>query len=368
MMLISVLPLAAKPLGAPAITGLEKYVDGLAKTDRFSGVVLVAKGPKILFQKAWGKADVDRARDNTLETSFDIASMGKMYTGVAIAQLVEDKKLDYKDRLVSILPYLPEDIFGKITIEQLLTHTSGLGNMFAAPTFMAIKDTAKSIRSYVDLNIHEPLLFEPGTQVQYSNYAYILLGAVIEKLSGGSYYDYVTTHIFNATNMSHSAFDEGDRYEPNAAIGYASPMAPPDAKTPPPPGRMNNKRMIGVKGTSAGGVFSSAPDLLKFSRALQKGKLISKKSFKNISQGKVSVPKPPTPPGMKPLPDLKFAYGFGESFINGERIIGHNGGAPGVDAQMDIYPDLGYTVIVLSNYDHAVMPVIDHIRNIICGK
>jgi len=358
--------LSAKQLSidTASLSELGTFIDDLAQADRFSGVVLIAKNNEIVFQKACGKADQENDVANCIETSFDIASMGKMFTGVAIAQLVENKKLSYKDRLVSILPTLSEDIFGTITIEQLLTHSSGLGDIFG-PAFFAIKDTAKTLQSYVNLSINEPLLFEPGTDVKYSNYAYILLGAVIEKVSGESYYDYIDTHIFKAVDMDFSDFDEGDQVNPNAAIGYALLKAPPNAKMPPPPGRVNNKRMIGIKGTSAGGVFSSATDLLTFSLALQKGKLISKKSFKNASRGKVSVPKPPTPPGMKPLPDLKFAYGFGEFYVNGQRIIGHNGGAPGVDAQMDIYPKLGYTVIVLSNYDRTVMPVIDRIQEMI---
>ncbi len=357
LILSSALSAKSLSIDAASLSELGTFIDDLAQADRFSGVVLIAQNDEIVFQKVCGKADMENDIDNTIETSFDIASMGKMFTGVAIAQLVEDKKLSYKDQLVSILPTLSEEIFGKITIEQLLTHTSGLGNMFAAPGFFAMKDTAKTIRAYVDLNIYEPLLFEPGTDVKYSNYGYILLGAVIKKLSGESYYNYINTHIFKAAGMGFSAFDEGDQVNPNAAIGYALLKAPP--------GRVNNKRMIGIKGTSAGGAFSSATDLLTFSLALQKGKLISKKNFKTISRGKVSVSKPPTLPGMKPLPDLKFAYGFGEFYVNGQRIIGHNGGAPGVDAQMDIYPKLGYTVIVLSNYDRAVMPVIDRIQEMI---
>jgi CubicO group peptidase (beta-lactamase class C family) len=126
--------------------------------------------------------------------------------------------------------------------------------------------------------------------------------------------------------------------------------------------------MLEVKGTSAGGAYSTAPDLYEFSEALLNSKLISQESFNTVTTGKVLMPKRPIAPVMKPPPDIKYGYGFGEFFINNVRIIGHNGGSPGVDAQMDIYPDSGYIVVVLSNYDRSVLPVVKFIENILTSS
>ena len=230
---------------------------------------------------------------------------------------------------------------------------------------MEIKDKARSIDEYVQLALNEPLLFSPGTAVGYSNYGYILLGAVIEKISGQSYYDYVEENIFSPLEMNDSGFYESDSFTENKALGYASPP-------PPPPGhtdkamkqeeRMSNTALIEVKGTSAGGAYSTAEDLLKFSLGLQNHVILTKKSVEEVTEGKVKLPLPPPPPGMQPLPELSFGYGFGEFFVNEQRIYGHNGGAPGIDVQMDIYDKKGYTVIVLSNYDRSVMPIVQFIQ------
>jgi CubicO group peptidase (beta-lactamase class C family) len=347
----------------------------LSNNDQFSGTVLIAKANKIIYQKAAGFSDKEQKRKNNINTKFNLASMNKMFTGIAIAQLAEKNKLSYTDKLVKYLPNLPEKTFGSITIEQLLTHTSGTGDFFRMPKFMDIKDTAKTITSYVDLGINEPLLFEPGAKFKYSNYGYILLGAVIEKISKMSYFNYVKRNIFSVAGMKNTDSYETDKTNTNMAIGYAMPPPMP-GEAPKQMGekivREPNTNFIEVKGTSAGGGYSTAIDLHKFSLALLTGKLLSKKSLDTVTKGKVVMqfPMPPMKPNAKPMlmPEIKYGFGFGESFKNNFRIIGHTGGAPGVDVKIDIYPDLGYTVIVLSNYDMATRDITQLIEDMITKK
>jgi CubicO group peptidase (beta-lactamase class C family) len=349
------------------LSAIAAFIDSLSNGDKFSGTVLIAKGKEILFQHAFGQADKEDNINNDINTKFNIASMGKMFTGIAIAQLVEKGRISYTDKVMRYLPDLPENVFGKITIEQLLTHRSGLGDFFDNPRFWDIKDTAKTINSYMSL-IGSSLEFEPGARFMYSNSGYILLGAIIEKISRQSYYDFVRTNIFLPAGMENTGYFETDKFTPNMAMGYATPPNQNEQNQSEKTIRENNKQMLEVKGTSAGGAYSTAPDLYKFSEALLNSKLISQESFNTVTTGKVLMPKRPINPVMKPPPDIKYGYGFGEFFINNVRIIGHNGGSPGVDAQMDIYPDSDYTVVVLSNYDRSVLPVVKFIENILTSS
>jgi CubicO group peptidase (beta-lactamase class C family) len=362
---------SAHQMSEKQIADINQLVEDLSNKDKFSGTVLIAKGNKILYQKAVGFADKEHNSKNNIDTKFNLASMNKMFTAVAIAQLVEKNKLSYSDKVIQYLPNLPEKIFGKITIEQLLTHTSGTGNVLGTPEFMYIKDTAKTIASYVQLGINETLSSAPGTKFEYSNYGFILLGAVIEKISEMSYFDYVKKNIFAVANMPNTDSYENDKALKNRAIGYALPPPMPGQQLQPVGEKIvrePNTKFIEVKGTSAGGGYSTAIDLHKFSLALLSKKLLSAKSVETITTGKITMPKPPTPPNAKPSPDRKYGFGFGEVFKNNVRIIGHNGGAPGIEGQVDIYPDLGYTVVVLSNYDRATSPIIKFIEETIITK
>ncbi len=353
------------------IAEINQLVEKLSNEDRFSGTVLFAKGNDILYQKAVGFSNLENKTLNNINTKFNLASMNKMFTGVSIAQLAEKRKLTYSDKVIEYLPNLPDSTFGNITIEQLLTHTAGTCDFFRIPKFMDIKDTAKTIATYVDLGINETLLFEPGARFEYSNYGYILLGAIVEKLSKMSYYDYVQKNIFDKAGMNNSGFYETDKENTNMAIGYAIP--PPIAgQVQPAKGekiiREPNTKIIEVKGTSAGGGYSTAIDLHKFSIALLSGKLVSLETLSTITKGKVVMPTPMLPPNAKPLPETKYGFGFGELYKNGYRIIGHNGGAPGAEGHLDIYPEQEYMVILLSNYDRIVTPMMNQIEDIITTK
>lgn len=353
------------------IDSINQFIEDLSNKNEFSGTFLIAKGPNIIYQKAVGLADKENNIKNDINTKFYIASMNKMFTSVAITQLVEKNKLKYTDNVCKHLPYLPVKIYGKITIKQLLTHTSGTGDIFRNPRFWDIKDTAKTISSYVNIGIDDPLSFKPGKKFEYSNYGYILLGALIEKISNMNYFEYVKQNIFSVANMNNTDSYESDKSNENMAIGYLFPMTMKSNSTKTTSEkkeRAPNTKLIEVKGTSAGGGYSTVIDLHQFSIALLSGKLISKKSLELITKGKVKIKPKTALTKSKNTIETKYAYGFGEAYVNSIRIIGHNGGAPGAEGQLDIYSDLGYTIIILSNFDHSTRSIINLTQEIITQK
>jgi CubicO group peptidase (beta-lactamase class C family) len=333
---------------------LNRYLDGLAAADSFSGTVLVAKDGKPVFTKAYGMANKEKATPNNLETKFDLGSMNKMFTAIAIAQLAERGKLSFTDTIGKYLPDYPnKSIADKVTIHHLLTHTSGMGSYFNQKFFANI-NSLRTVPDYLPLFADEPLAFEPGAKWQYSNSGFVVLGLIIEKISGQSYYDYVREHIFKPAGMNNTDSYERDRVIPNLAIGYtrAGENGRPDPAAP----RRANTAMRPPKGSPAGGGYSTVDDLLKFSLALRDHKLLSQKYQDIVTSGKVEM-------GM---PGRKYAYGFGEEMSNGRRIVGHNGGGPGIGANFDMIPDAGYTIVILGNYDApAMMPVVMKIRELL---
>jgi CubicO group peptidase (beta-lactamase class C family) len=204
---------------------IERHADFAASRDLFSGVVLVADGDGVLFHKAYGVGGKSFESRNRLDTKFNLASMDKMFTGVAIGQLAAAGKLSFEDKLSAVLPDYPNpSIAGKITIHQLLTHTSGLGETLK-PEIREKKKKFRNPRDYFPLFVNDPLWFEPGAGWDYSNAGYVVLGAVIEKVSGQSYFDYVCDHVFAPAGMKDSGYFELDQAVP------IWPSGTPDSKT-----------------------------------------------------------------------------------------------------------------------------------------
>jgi len=201
-----------------------------------------------------------------------------------------------------------------------------------------LKANLRFVRDYFPLFVNDPLSFPPGEKSRYSNAGFIVLGAIIERVSGQSYFDYLQEHIFKLAGMSNTDFYEMDRTTPNLAIGYTNRA---------PNGRlellsqMENSAMLPVRGGPAGGGFSTVTDLLNFDIALRTHKLLSPRFTDIVLTG--------TAKGDDS--GLKYAYGFADEMVYGTRIVGDAGGFPGANAQLDMYLDLGYTVAILSNYD-----------------
>jgi CubicO group peptidase (beta-lactamase class C family) len=329
---------------------LEAYVKKMVATGQFSGAVLIAKNGKPIFEQAYGLASKAFNVPNRIDTKFNLASMNKMFTAVAVAQLAEQGKLSFDDPIAKHLPDYPNKSVGeKVTIHQLLTHTSGLGDFFNEK-FEAQKTRLRSVQDHFPLFVNDALLFEPGQKWRYSNAGFIVLGAIIEKVSGQNYFDYVRENIYKPAGMTDSDSYETDREVVNRATGYTE-IGPTNRAEPGP--LRNNLIINPVKGSPAGGGYSTVDDMLRFDIALLQHKLLSEKFTDLVLRGKVEVG----------TPNEKYAYGFMEGQTNGTRIIGHGGTSPGANAKFDMYPDLGYTVIVLSNYDpRAAERVADRFR------
>jgi CubicO group peptidase (beta-lactamase class C family) len=335
---------------AEVMKDIEAYLKKMVATNQFSGAVLIAKNGKPIFEQAYGLASKAFNVRNRIDTKFNLASMNKMFTAVAIAQLAEQGKLTYDAPIVKYLPDYPnKSVAEKVTIQQLLTHTSGLGDFFNEK-FEARKTRLRAVQDYFPLFIDDALLFEPGQKWRYSNAGFIVLGAIIEKVSGQNYFDYVGEHIYQPAGMIDTDSYETDQDVANRAIGYTE-IGPSNRAEPGP--LRNNLIINPVKGSPAGGGYSTVEDMLRFDIALRQHKLLSEKSTDLVLTGKVGVG----------VPGEKYGYGFMVGQTNGHRIVGHGGTSPGANAKFDMYPDLGYTVIVLSNYDpRAAERVADRFR------
>jgi CubicO group peptidase (beta-lactamase class C family) len=333
------------------VRDLSANAERLAKEDKFSGVVLLARGSKVLFEHAYGYADHAFDVPNRIDTKFNLGSMDKMFTGVAILQLVEQGKMSLDDKLIKNIPDYPnKEVANKITIRQLLTHSSGVGDFFG-PEFMG-SSMAKfnTLESLVPLFVNTPLLFEPGAKWSYSNAGFIILGLVIQHVSGESYYDYVREHIFVPAGMTNTGFEPWDADVQNRALGYMS------GESPSAPRKSNI--FVLQRGGSAGGGYSTVEDLLRFAEALEEGKLLNKTYTDMDMTGQVATPRP----------GMKYGFGMEEAFVNGVRIVGHGGGGPGINSNLDMYPGLGYTVAIMSNYDNAMFLINQRLQIELTGE
>lgn len=333
---------------------LGAYVARLVERDEFSGAVLLARGEKPLLRQAYGLASKRYDVANRPDTKFNLGSMNKMLTGVAIVQLAEQGKLAFDDPIIKHVPDYPNKaIAEKVTIHHLLTHTSGMGSYWNERYENAWK-RIRTVQDFVPTFVDDPLAFEPGERFGYSNAGYVVLGLIIERVSGLTYDDYIRQYVTGPAGMTDTDTYAIDTPVPNLAIGYTN-MTLDGAPAPGP--RHNNLLLHSIKGGPAGGGYSTVDDLLRFSLALQQNKLLSPKSTELLWTAKV-----------KEGPTFGYAYGFGEEFENGHRCVGHNGGAPGISADFRCFPDLGYTYAVLSNYDQAAARVGDFIRQMIARR
>jgi CubicO group peptidase (beta-lactamase class C family) len=317
---------------AELFTALRAKLDKDTAAGRFYGAVLVAKNGKVLFSGAYGLADRDKKAANTLDTRFRIGSMNKMFTAVSILQLVQAGKIKLTDPLGRyITDYPNRDMANKVTIHQLLTHTGGTGDIFG-PEFDAHRLTLRTLNDYVALYGKRAPEFEPGSRWDYSNYGMVLLGVVIERVTGKSYYDYVAEHVFKPAGMTLTGSDPESEAVPGRSIGYMRPEHGGDLTA--------NTDTLPYRGSSAGGGYSTVGDLMKFADALMGHKLLNAEHTDLLITGKVDAGG-----------GRKYAYGFQDERKDGAGAVGHGGGAPGMNGDLKIYPRSGYVVAVLANLD-----------------
>lgn len=331
-------------LSAPALVqAIDQRLAREALDDRFSGAALIARNGQILFQQAYGLADREAHTANDLNTQFRFGSMGKMFTMVAIMQLVQDGKIDPAAPISRYLPDYPnQDVATKVTVANLLTHTGGTGDIFG-PDFAAHKASLRDLKDYVDLYGKRPLEFAPGSRVAYSNYGFILLGRIVEAVSGLSYDAYLQRNIFDPAGMASTGNQPESTVLPHRAAGYMGP-----------PGQLRRADdTLPVRGTSAGGGYSTVGDFNRFAEALAAHKLLRAETLRQLMDG-----------GVKTSDGQFVRYDFGGT-IGTDRYFGHGGGAPGMNGALYHFVDSGYTVVVLANRDP---PVADGLANFVVHR
>lgn len=295
--------------------------------------MLVARNGEPIFFEAYGLANKRYSVPNQVDTKFNLGSCNKAFTKVAIMQLIERSRLSLEDRVSKHLPTYPARVADRITVGQLLNHSSGMGDFFNEK-FYAARYGLRTVDDFVHLFIDDPLSFEPGSRIQYSNAGYVLLGKIIEAVSGQDYYDYVKEHIYKPVGMNDSDHYEMDQPVPNLAMGYTR-MDELGHRTDGP--RRNNSFIVGVKGSPAGGGYSTVDDVLRFCKALRRNELLGPEFTERVYLS-------PTPPGAAQQTKLS--------------SFGLAGGAPGVGATFKMYIDSGFTKIILSNYDPDCMETV----------
>jgi D-alanyl-D-alanine carboxypeptidase len=321
---------------AIALAELDGFALGLEEANQFSGVVLVAQNGRIVFEKAYGKAD-GKVEDKSdapvrLDTRFNVASAGKMFTATAILQQVAQGRLTLDTAVGDVLKDYPSKAFATtVTVRHLLTHTGGAGDIDLFGTEHA--DNRKRVRSVADmvaLHGDRAPAFVPGSNQEYGNFGHVVLGRMVEVLSGEDFEGYLQRHVFEPAGMTRTGFVDCSERAPDIAVGYATVdgQQVPNCDTQP------------NRGFPAGGQLSTAGDMYRFVTALQAGKLIPASLFAEATRTH------------REFMGLGFfATGYGPGVPESEFRWGHGGSADGVCTDVRTYPKTGETIIVLSNKD-----------------
>jgi D-alanyl-D-alanine carboxypeptidase len=296
-----------------------------AATLSFSGSIYARLGD-VAVEKSFGTADASGRIPISNHTQFNIASAGKMFTAVAIGLLVDRGAVEFDAPISRYLPGLNAEV-GAITVAQLLNHTSGLGDYFHASNRAAI-DAAMTATDLLPLALASAHEFPAGSKRAYSNSGFVVLGAIIEKVSGLTYAQFVKKEILTPLGMSNTRFDAERGAQ---AMTLMSPEGQLQKARPAP---------VQARASPAGGMFSTPSDLSLFLTALNTGQLVKRETVRTLLLGR------PDPGGGGSV------YGYGFNIRdNAPRRVGHGGGAPGANAEVALYPDSGRQLIALSNYD-----------------
>lgn len=317
---------------ALALARLDGYALGMADADQFAGVVLIAQDGRILSEKAYGLRDETSENANTTSTRFNLASAGKMFTAVAVLQQIAQGKLSLDTKVGAVLKDYPNKAFSDgVTVRQLLTHTAGAGDIALFGVENAgNRIRAKSTAEMMALHSARAPAFKPGSEQEYGNFGHVVLGRMVEVLSGEDFETYVNRHIFTPAGMRHTTFEDCATRATDLAVGFVSV----DGK------RLVNCATLPVRGFPPGGQVSTAADMLRFVQALQAGKLLPPALFAEAIKTQ------------REFMGLGFfATGYGPGWPAREFRWGHGGNADGICTDVRTYPTTGETYIVLSNHD-----------------
>ncbi|GFE84216.1 hypothetical protein GCM10011487_62160 [Steroidobacter agaridevorans] len=306
---------------AQAIERMDQIVQHLVDGKQFMGSVLVARADQIVLHKAYGSANLEWDIANTPTTKYRIGSITKQFTSASILLLEERGKLKLDDPVKKHFAEAPA-AWDSVTLEHLLTHTSGIPNFTSLPEYEKLKQFQTPLTDLIGLFKNKPLEFAPGDKMAYSNSGYLLLGYVIEKASGMSYADFVQTNIFTPLGMKDSGYDSNASIIPRRAAGYTRSGE-----------SLVNADFVHMSiPHAAGGLYSTTEDLLRWQRQLYGGKLLS-----DASLTKMTTP-------------FKNDYALGLAVQTGKRkMYSHGGGIEGFNTLLAYYPDTQVSVVALAN-------------------
>ncbi|MEO8503757.1 MAG: serine hydrolase [Acidobacteriota bacterium] len=308
---------------AAALRQIASLAAAAEASGEFSGVVLLERHHRIALAKGFGFAERSFAAPISPDTKFNLGSVNKLFTTVAIAQLAAAGRLKLDDTVARLLPDYPNrGVAASITVRQLLDHSSGMGDFFPGMRRLGLEKGMRTLSDYLPSFVDDPLQFPAGSEHRYSNSGFVVLGLIIERLSGESYYDYVAHHLFEPAGMQDTASYEVDEATPQRAVGYTQEGGR---------GLRANLYRLPARGSSAGGGYSTALDLQRFSAALRAGKLLDPTWASWILNG--------MPAGDPPV----------ETRVTGARAVA--GGADGINAVFEIDADDQGTLVVLANLD-----------------
>jgi CubicO group peptidase (beta-lactamase class C family) len=317
------------PIKPRIASRIDRFVSAYVKLGRFSGAVLVACGDRVLFKQGYGQASHEHGASNSVRTSFRIGSQTKAFTAIAILQLQEQGQLDIHASIDAYLPGYPRG--DRITLHHLLTNTSGIPDYITADVFrsmMGVPHTpSELISTFKDL----PLLFEPGTSFSYSNSGWVLLGAIVERLSGRSYGDYVQERIFAPLEMARSGLARSGQVLHDHADGYLCQ----DGQVVRA-GYLDNANQY-----AAGALHSTVEDMYRWDRALYGDQLLSRASRERM---------------FAPYIDIEMgAYGYGcaTRAVFGRRCIETSGGTLGFVSITTRYVDDDVAIVLMSNFENS---------------
>ncbi|MGH2363393.1 MAG: serine hydrolase domain-containing protein [Chloroflexota bacterium] len=321
---------------------LQVKLQDAAYKEQFWGAVAIAKGADVLFQQAVGPADLAQAIPNGVTTKFRNGSMNKMFTAVAVAQLAECGRLRLDEPLATYLPDYPNPaLAGRVMLRHLLSHTGGTGDIFG-PLFRKHRVELRRLPDYVAVYGARDLAFEPGARFEYSNYGFILLGLVVEAVSGESYFDYVDKHVFGPAGMADTGLVPEDISVTSRAVGYTRNAVPAADGSQPAPGELRpNSVTLPYRGTSAGGGYTTVGDLIRFATALTGHRLVGTEYTDSMTTGRIE-----SQAGF-----ARYGYGFTIGAQDEVSWYGHGGGAMGMNGDLRIFRDSEFVVAVLSNLD-----------------
>ena len=307
---------------------LDTLMDAYVKVKGFNGTVFAATKGAVIFEKGYGYKNKSINARNDTNTIFQIGSITKQFTAAIILQLQENHKLSLQDTLTKYIPDYPNG--NKITIEHLLTHTAGVYNYTNDVNFMVNETTHPINRDSLIIRFkYKPLDFQPGQKFNYSNSGYILLGYIIEKVTGQSYFQVVRQQIFEPLHMDHTGFDFTHLNSPDKAIGYTTPESTTPANI-----------VDSSVSFAAGAIYTTVGDLYKWDRALRAGQIISPASQEKAYTPHLS----------------QYGYGWMISTVNGKKLVEHGGGITGFVSDIRRIPEDETCIVVLDNQPNGANP------------